>query len=102
MCGRFSIEKRQADLEHYFRREMPAGYRGPSYNVAPSQSVPVLTAKGFENMRWGLVPQWAKSLSTGYTMINAVGETLPEKRTYAGPLRTQRCIVPTSGLLDKL
>jgi putative SOS response-associated peptidase YedK len=84
MCGRFSIIKQQLELEHYFHKEMPAGYRGPNYNVAPTENVPVITKDGFEIMRWGLVPQWAKSMSSGYNMINAVGETLSDKPKYRG------------------
>src|SRR5262249_31628081 len=97
-----SLVKSQAELEQYFRHQLQARYRGPSYNVAPTQYVPVLTAEGFEEMRWGLVPQWAKSLNVGYSMINAVAETLSEKPTYRGPLKNQRCLVPASGFFEWL
>jgi len=100
MCGRFSQIKSQQDLEKYFGRQMKARFRGPNYNVAPTQYVPVVTAEGMEEMRWGLVPQWAKSLNVGYSMINAVGETLTEKVTYKRPLKYQRCVVPASGFYE--
>ena len=100
MCGRFSQIKSQQELEKYFGRQMQARFRGPNYNVAPTQSVPVVTAEGIEEMRWGLVPQWAKSLNVGYSMINAVSETLTEKITYRKPLKYQRCLVPASGFYE--
>jgi putative SOS response-associated peptidase YedK len=102
MCGRYSLVNNKDALEKYFKQKLHALYRGPNYNVSPTQSVPVLTANGFEDMRWGLIPQWAKSMNTGYTMINAVAETLPEKPTYKGPLRDQRCIIPASGFYEWL
>lgn len=102
MCGRYTLVNDQTALEKYFKHQLTAQYRGPNYNVSPTQSVPVLTANGFEDMRWGLVPQWAKSMNTGYTMINAMAETLTEKRTYSGPLHNQRCLVPASGFYEWL
>lgn len=102
MCGRYALVNDKATLEKYFGRQVWARYRGPSYNVAPTQSVPVVTADGFELMRWGLVPQWAQSLNVGYSMINAVAETLAEKPTYKGPLQHARCVVPASGFYEWL
>lgn len=51
-------------------------------------------------MRFGLVPPWAKSLSTGYTMINAKAETLLDKPTYKGLFRHKRCLVPANGFYE--
>ena len=102
MCGRYTLVTDQTALERYYKKQMSARYRGPSYNVAPTQSVPIITAEGIEPMRWGLVPQWAKSLNTGYSMINAKAETLTEKRTYSKLLDHQRCLVPASGFYEWL
>lgn len=100
MCGRFSQIKAQQDLEHYYGRSLGHPYR-PNYNVAPSQSVSVVTAQGFEDMRWGLIPQWAESDRVGYAMINARAETLTERRTYKQPfLSGQRCLVPATGFYE--
>ncbi len=100
MCGRFSQIKAQQDLEHYYGKSLGHPYR-PSYNIAPSQTVPVVTALGFEDMRWGLIPQWAKSDRVGYSMINARSETLIEKRTFKQPfLSGQRCLVPSTGFYE--
>jgi len=53
-------------------------------------------------MKWGLIPQWAKSEKVGYSMINAVGETIFEKNTYKKPILTSRCLVPASGFYEWL
>jgi putative SOS response-associated peptidase YedK len=68
MCGRFSQIKAQQDLEHYYGKSLGHSYR-VNYNIAPSQTVLVVTARGFEGMRWGLIPQWAESERDGYSMI---------------------------------
>ncbi|MFC0359696.1 SOS response-associated peptidase [Kytococcus schroeteri] len=81
----------------------------PDFNVAPTKQVPVVltrTPRGEEDapaerqlrlLSWGLVPPWAKDLTMGNRMINARSETLFEKRTFAGPARTRRCLVPADG-----
>lgn len=103
MCGRFSLIKAQQDLERYYRLQMAGeGYRGPSYNVAPTQYAPVVTADSLEMMKWGLIPQWAKNDKVAYSMINAVGETVFEKPTYKRPILTQRCLVPATGFYEWL
>jgi len=52
----------------------------PRYNVAPTQSVPVIRQHPKEPqrvlslMRWGLIPSWAKDISGSASMINARAE----------------------------
>ena len=68
-----------------------------SYNVAPSQQVPVVRrgADGTEGvmLRWGLVPFFAKGVAPKYSTINARVETVETAASYRGPWkRGQRCI----------
>lgn len=51
-------------------------------------------------MRWGLIPPWAKTPSTGYKMINARGETVHEKPAFRRPFQKQRCLVPADGFYE--
>jgi putative SOS response-associated peptidase YedK len=102
MCGRYSLTLDQPDLAKYYGDVPQSGYRGPSYNIAPSQYAPVVTVEGLEQMKWGLIPQWAKSEKVGYSMINAVGETIFEKNTYKKPILTSRCLIPASGFYEWL
>jgi putative SOS response-associated peptidase YedK len=51
-------------------------------------------------MRWGLIPHWAKDQKIGYKMINARIETLKEKPSYRGSLKSKRCLVPASGYYE--
>jgi len=55
-----------------FRKEMWASC-APRYNIAPTQSVIVVGDDGkryMKQMRWGLIPSWAKDPSIGNRMIN--------------------------------
>jgi putative SOS response-associated peptidase YedK len=72
------------------------------YNMAPSQSLPVLRlhdgAPRIEPMRWGLLPHWAKDTRAGYSTINARIEGLVDKPAFRDAWkRGQRCLVPATG-----
>ena len=75
----------------------------PRYNVAPTQQVPILLRDGprvVRDMRWGLVPHWAKDRSIGNKMINARAETLTEKPAFRGLVGRKRCVVLTDGFYE--
>lgn len=85
---------------------VPAGIFSvtPNYNVAPSLYMPVILEKDGKRItdryRWGLVPFWADSVNTGYSMINARAESLDSKRSFSGPFKSQRCIIPANGFYE--
>ena len=78
----------------------------PRYNVAPGQSVPVVTylekdqKKMVATMKWGLVPSWAKDPSIGERMINARAETIQEKPSFRSAFQRRRALVPASGFYE--
>ena len=51
-------------------------------------------------LRWWLTPSWSAGPSTKFAMFNARSETLGEKRSFARPFRSQRCVVPVSGYYE--
>lgn len=107
MCGRYALygpyelgDPRIVEgwVEH-IRNPLEAIAR---YNMAPSQSLPVLRlhegVPRIEPMRWGLLPHWAKDPKIGYTTINARMEGLVEKPAFRDAWkRGQRCLVPATG-----
>ena len=56
----------------------------PSWNVAPSDPLPVVRfdaragERTLDVMRWGLVPFWAKDIKVGFANINAKAEGMVE------------------------
>jgi len=57
----------------------------PRYNVAPTQTVIVVNDAGTRHlaeMRWGLIPSWAKEAAIGNRMINARAETVATKPAF--------------------
>jgi putative SOS response-associated peptidase YedK len=79
MCNRFkaSFEFRETKVRWNLQGDLTFA---PRYNIAPSQSVPVIVKgeRGNEAklMKWGLVPSWASDPSIGNRMVNARAETL--------------------------
>jgi len=73
------------------------------YNVAPGQKVlvvPNIQPRIFDYYTWGLVPHWAKDPTIGSKIINARAETVFEKPSFRGPIRSQRCLVPADGFYE--
>ena len=76
-----------------------------SYNVAPTQLVPVVRFAHGEReglmMRWGLIPFVAKGVPPRYSTINATIERLETGAIWRGPWkRGQRCIMPAAGFYE--
>jgi putative SOS response-associated peptidase YedK len=75
----------------------------PRYNIAPTQTVITVTddgARRIEQMRWGLIPRWAKDAKIGSSLINARAETLAEKPSFRNALRRNRCLIPADGFYE--
>ena len=105
MCGRFLISDPEQGMIALF------GYNGPPldmvarYNVAPTQSVPVvrlneLGGRGIAKLRWGLIPSWAKDAKIGAQMINARAETVTEKPAFRAAFKSRRCLIPADGFYE--
>ena len=105
MCGRKTLTKdAQSIIEELLIDEWEQKDEySPSYNIAPTQNLPVLVYNNnrkIEHMRWGLIPSWAKDKSIGTKMINARGETLLEKPSFKNLVSSKRCIVITDGYFE--
>ncbi len=106
MCGRYRLSRRAEILASYFYAEYEGLDWEARYNIAPTQSVPVIRQDPREPvrraslMRWGLVPYWAKDVSVGYKMINARAETAAEKPAFKESLQRRRCLIPADGFYE--
>ena len=109
MCGRFTREMTWADVVAFSRGldlAVPPRDPIPSWNVCPTQSSPVLlpgegarTAR-VEDMRWGLLPPWARDAKIGASMINARLETVADKPAFRSAWKARRCLVPVSSYYE--
>lgn len=100
MCGRFALSDSVNEQITEFVTE--TGRRPDewspdwesSYNIAPTQDIPILldSAKTrelrFERARWSLVPSWSKELKVKFATHNAKAEGILEKNTWRKPVQT--------------
>ena len=49
------------------------------------------------NLRWGLIPSWAKDPKIGVQCINARAETISEKSSFREAFQKRRCLIPADG-----
>lgn len=104
MCGRY-VSPDEASFEREFNLVRTEWKFPESFNVAPTQPVPVVrsiagTRRG-ALLRWGLIPFFARGIPPKYSTINARIETLQTAPSYRGPWkRGQRCLVAARGFYE--
>jgi putative SOS response-associated peptidase YedK len=113
MCGRYANTKSGEELGQYFEAdEVDAVAMPPSWNIAPTQQVPIVVDRvpkddpdGMPSRlvtaaRWSLVPRWATELASKYPTFNARSETVHEKSTFKNALVRARAILPADGYYE--
>jgi putative SOS response-associated peptidase YedK len=108
MCGRVKLEGDFSELKIAFRipPEHPAPNYAPSWNVAPTDKLPIVRynpkteARALDLMRWGLAPYWAKDLKIGFSTINAMAETVDTKPVFREAFKRRRCLVPVEAYYE--
>jgi putative SOS response-associated peptidase YedK len=104
MCGCY-VSPDDSAIEREFNLVRSEWQFPASYNVAPTQLVPIVrTADGEREgarLRWGLIPFFARGMPTKYSTINARMETVQTAASYRGPWkRGRRCLVVVSGFYE--
>jgi putative SOS response-associated peptidase YedK len=115
MCGRYAASADIDDLVEEFEVDMVSERAGeeplpPDFNVAPTKQVYAVlervskedeqVTRRLAQMRWGLVPSWAKDVKIGSRMINARLETAAEKPAFKRAWAARRCILPADGFYE--
>jgi putative SOS response-associated peptidase YedK len=107
MCGRYYRRSDKQKIAEAFRTGVPTTFEIlPSYNAAPQSLQPIvcINPKTLEReliqMRWGLVPYWAKDPKIGYSTIHAKAETLATSPTFREALKRRRCLIPMDGFFE--
>lgn len=106
MCGRFTLKAKPEPIKAEFKAAsiLPESAGFERFNIAPSQMIAAVLNNESERvvtqLKWGLVPSWAKDPDIGNRMINARSETITEKPSFRDAFKKRRCIIPTSGFYE--
>jgi len=103
MCGRYRLSRPKYLVEYFDAEAEEEDFRA-SYNIAPTRAVATLRSgaekRVLSNMRWGLIPWWAKDIAIGNRMINARGETVLKNAAFRDSFRQRRCLIPADGFYE--
>lgn len=98
MCGRYGLY----DISESELLQQNKGYNfKPNYNIAPTQSMPVITEE--DGSEFVKVMQWGIHRNIGPDIEKSIFNTRSEKafeRFWGKTVRTQRCIVPANGFYE--
>ena len=108
MCGRVKLEGEFSEIKVAFKipPDYPTPNYAPSWNVAPTDSLPIVRynsktgSRTLDLMRWGLVPYWAKDIKIGFKTINAMAETVDTKPMFREAFQRRRCLVPVEAFYE--
>lgn len=114
VCGRYAASTDVDQLvEEFELDEVSEAPAAPSWNVAPTDSVPAVVERApkaaepgapgvrkLVQLRWGLVPSWSKDPRGGARMINARSETVATKPAFRKAFAARRCLLPADGYYE--
>ena len=106
MCGRtrLSSDVREIKIAFGIPPEPPTPNFPPSWNVAPTDTLPVVRydakvhQRSLDMLRWGLIPHWAKDIKVGFS--NAKAEGIESKPAFREAFRQRRCLVPADNFYE--
>ena len=96
MCGRFSMFTYIKALKDQFKIDDILTSIEPRYNIAPAQKIATVVqyeSRQLVEMKWGLVPSWAKDSKIGNRLINARAETVATKPAFRSAFKKRRCLI---------
>jgi putative SOS response-associated peptidase YedK len=108
MCGRARLSSDVGEIKQVFSipPERPAPNFAASWNVAPTDSLPIVRyddragERSLDLMRWGLVPFWSKDIKVGFANINAKAENIDTRPAFREAFQRRRCLVPLDGFYE--
>src|SRR5713101_1134913 len=108
MCGRARLSSDVSEIKLVFSipQHRPTPNIAPSWNVAPTDPLPVVRydpkagERSLDVMRWGLVPFWAKDIKVGFANINAKAEGIESRPAFREAFQRRRCLVPVDNFYE--
>jgi putative SOS response-associated peptidase YedK len=107
MCGRFALKAPQTEIIRHFGVDSVPEL-APRYNIAPTQQILIVRHPWQQpearleavQVKWGLLPSWAKDASMAEKLINARAESVAEKPAFRNAFRRMRCLIPADGFYE--
>jgi putative SOS response-associated peptidase YedK len=107
MCGRFAITLPPEAVRGFFAYIEQPNFP-PRYNIAPTQPIPIVTARAhsggasrhFTLMRWGFLPGFVKDPKAFPLIINARVESILDKASFRAAVQRRRCLVIADGFYE--
>ncbi|MFQ5559154.1 MAG: SOS response-associated peptidase [Nitrospinota bacterium] len=102
MCGRFANTLEELGEWKSVLSPWPKAVK-VGFNIAPTAMIPAFTKAGGVGMRWGLIPNWSKEISSKYSTFNARFESITTKPAFRHAwFASQRCLIPVLGYFEWL
>lgn len=105
MCGRITLRTNLRQIADEFQASLPGFDITPRYNVSPGQLVLAVrgaAAREIVQLRWGLIPSWAKDNKLAFQCLNARSETVATKPAFRAAYKSRRCLIPADGYYEWL
>jgi putative SOS response-associated peptidase YedK len=104
MCGRFVLKATPAELITHFGLDECVDLK-PRYNIPPGTEIAAIRQspegkRVLHQLKWGLVPHWAKDPGIGSKLNNARGESVAEKPSFREAFKRRRCLIPADGFYE--
>jgi putative SOS response-associated peptidase YedK len=106
MCGRYdNLIAREAYRAVFGVERLPRSNFPPRYNVAPTDSIPIVRVdprdgeRELTMARWGLVPWWSREIPK-IPHINARMESLHKSRMFRDAFAKRRALIPATGFYE--
>ena len=100
MCSKYSRKNKKGKVG---KKEISIP-TAPQPVIRPTDRASIIRAGSADleiaELRWGLIPHWAKDPKIGVQCINARAETVSEKPAFRDPFRQRRCLVPADSFFE--
>jgi putative SOS response-associated peptidase YedK len=93
-----------SELAEIFEAEDLVGAPGGRFNLAPTDEAAVVVQRddrrAITAYRWGLIPHWSETPSTGNRMFNARAESLDRNPAFRYAFSKRRCLIPADAFYE--
>jgi putative SOS response-associated peptidase YedK len=105
MCGRYSLDTPDTRVAKQFQADLFESFK-PRFNILPTTKAPIVRInpdtgkRELVQVKWGMPFFNMEKKEYIFKLINAVGETIAEKKTFSKHFREDRALIPTTGFFE--